>query len=145
MFLGAGLFLGTLFYGRFGQRFSHYRSISIALFLTGSIISTSVLILTRYQFFWIAALFAFLLGVFFSPVMAAANTIIHNVSDNEMMGKIFSSMEIVMHLGFLIFMFISSVLAEKFSGGVILVSVGCLIAILGAANLIINRKIQWLS
>ena len=145
MFLGAGLFFGALFYGRFGQRFSHYRTISIALFLTGGIISVSVLILTRYQFFWIAALFAFLLGVFFSPVIVAANTIIHNVSDNEMMGKIFSSMEIVMHLGFLIFMFISSIIAEKFSHGIILISVGCLIAILGVVGLIINRKIQWLN
>ena len=86
-----------------------------------------------------------LLGVFFSPVIVAANTIIHNVSDNEMMGKIFSSMEIVMHLGFLIFMFISSIIAEKFSHGIILISVGCLIAILGVAGLIINRKIQWLN
>ncbi len=145
MFLGAGLFFGTLFYGRFGQRFSHYRIISIALFLTGGIISVFVFILTRYQFFWIAALFAYLLGVFFSPVMVAANTIIHNVSESGMMGKIFSSMEIVMHLGFLIFMFTSSILAEKFSGGIILISVGCLISLLGAANLIINRKIQWLN
>jgi hypothetical protein len=61
-----------------------------------------------------------------------------------MMGKTFSSLEIVMHLGFLIFMFISSILAEKFSGGIILITVGCLIAMLGAANLIMDRKIQWL-
>lgn len=145
MFLGAGLFFGTLLYGRFGQRFSHYRTISIALFISGSIISISVFILTRYQFFWIAALFASLLGLFFSPVMVAANTIIHHVSASGMMGKIFSSMEMVMHLGFLIFMFTSSILAEKFSGGLILISVGCLISLVGAANLIINRKIQWLN
>jgi len=145
MFLGAGLFFGTLLYGRFGQRFSHYRTISIALFISGSIISISVFILTRYQFFWIAALFASLLGLFFSPVMVAANTIIHHVSVSGMMGKIFSSMEMVMHLGFLIFMFTSSILAEKFSGGLILISVGCLISLVGAANLIINRKIQWLN
>jgi MFS family permease len=144
MFLGAGLFLGTLFYGRFGGRLSHYRIISVALFLTGGIISLSVFILARYQSFWVASLFAFLLGAFFSPVMVAANTVIHNVSDNEMMGKTFSSLEIVMHLGFLIFMFISSILAEKFSGGIILITVGCLIAMLGAANLIMDRKIQWL-
>ena len=145
MFLGAGLFFGTLLYGRFGQRLSHYRTISIALFISGSIISISVFILTRYQFFWIAALFASLLGLFFSPVMVAANTIIHHVSVSGMMGKIFSSMEMVMHLGFLIFMFTSSILAEKFSGGLILISVGCLISLVGAANLIINRKIQWLN
>jgi len=145
MFLGAGLFFGTLLYGRFGQRFSHYRTISIALFISGSIISISVFILTHYQFFWIAALFASLLGLFFSPVMVAANTIIHHVSVSGMMGKIFSSMEMVMHLGFLIFMFTSSILAEKFSGGLILISVGCLISLVGAANLIINRKIQWLN
>jgi hypothetical protein len=76
--------------------------------------------------------------------MIASNTIIHKVSDNEMMGKIFSSLEIVMHLGFLSFMFISSALAERFSHVAILVAVGGLLSVLGLVSLVFNRKVAWL-
>jgi hypothetical protein len=68
--------------------------------------------------------------------MIASNTIIHKVSDNAMMGKIFSSLEIVMHLGFLLFMFISSLLAERVSHLLILVIVGGIFSALGIVNLI---------
>lgn len=144
MFLGMGLFLGTLIYGRFGQKFSHYKTIFTSLFLTGIIISASAVYLARYPYFVIAALFAFGLGLLFSPIMIAANTIIHKVSVNEMMGKIFSSLEIVMHLGFLLFMFISSILAEKFPQKNILISVGMLVSFLGIVSFVYHRKIKWL-
>ncbi len=144
MFLGIGLFFGTLIYGKFGQKFSHYKTIFISLFLTGIIISASAIYLARYPYFLIAALFAFTLGLLFAPIMIAANTIIHRVSDNEMMGKIFSSLEIVMHLGFLLFMFISSILAERFPQQHILVLVGILVSLLGIVSFIYHRKIQWL-
>ena len=76
--------------------------------------------------------------------MIASNTIIHNASSNDMMGKIFSSLEIVMHLGFIIFMFISSFLAERFSHSIILIIVGYIIILSGVINLIYHRKIPWL-
>jgi MFS family permease len=97
-----------------------------------------------YPNFIVAAFLALCLGLIIAPIMIASNTIIHNVSDNEMLGKIFSSLEIVIHLGFLSFMFISSILAEKFPPVLILVSVGCLLSVLGAASLIFNRKMAWL-
>ena len=102
------------------------------------------LAINRYPYFKIAAVLSFLLGILVSPIMIASNTIIHKVSDNDMMGKIFSSLEIVAHLGFLLFMFISSLLAERIPHLYILTAVGCLISILGAINLVINRKIPWL-
>jgi vacuolar-type H+-ATPase subunit I/STV1 len=76
--------------------------------------------------------------------MIASNTIIHKVSDNAMLGKVFSSLEIVMHLGFLLFMFISSFLAERFSHLAILVVVGAAVSLLGMINLVFNRRIAWL-
>jgi MFS family permease len=97
-----------------------------------------------YPNFATAAGLALLLGIAIAPIMIASNTIIHNASDNEMLGKIFSSLEIVMHLGFLLFMFISSMLAEKFSQLGILVIVGCIFSVLGLLNLFINRKLSWL-
>jgi len=144
MFLGIGLFLGSLVYGKFGQRISHYKIIFISLVLSGIMLDIFALAIYYYPNFILAALLALFLGLIIAPIMIASNTIIHNVSDNEMLGKIFSSLEIVMHFGFLLFMFISSVLAERFSHLLILVVVGCLLSILGLVSLFLNRKVAWL-
>ncbi|MCK9571959.1 MAG: MFS transporter [Candidatus Omnitrophica bacterium] len=144
MFLGIGLFLGSLIYGKFGQRISHYKTIFSSLALSGFMLIIFALGINYYPNFATAAGLALLLGIAIAPIMIASNTIIHNASDNEMLGKIFSSLEIVMHLGFLLFMFISSMLAEKFSQLGILVIVGCIFSVLGLLNLFINRKLSWL-
>ena len=144
MFLGMGLFLGSLVYGRFGQRLSQYKIIFSSLILSGIMLVVFALAIHRYPHFYIAAALSFLLGLLVSPITIASNTIIHNASDNEMRGKIFSSLEIVMHLGFLLFMFISSILAERFSHVLILIIVGCIFSLLGIFNLIYHRKIPWL-
>ena len=140
MFLGAGLFIGTLAYGRFGQRFSHYKTIFVSLFLTGIVVSGFSFTVAYYPYFNLAACFSFALGFLFSPILIAANTIIHKVSDKEMMGKVFNVLEMVMHLGFLVFMFISSVLAERFPQQYILFFVGVYISVLGIVSFIFNRR-----
>ena len=144
MFLGIGLFLGSLIYCRFGQRVSHYKIIFSSLVLSGIMLVVFALTIEHYPYFFLAAALSFLLGLLVSPIMIASNTIIHNVSDNEMRGKIFSSMEIIMHLGFLLFMFISSIIADRFSHTLILVVVGVLFSIMGVINFICHRKIPWL-
>ncbi|MFH0855815.1 MAG: MFS transporter [Candidatus Omnitrophota bacterium] len=100
MFLGLGLFAGSLFYGRFGHRISHYKMIFSALVLSGAMLIIFAVTIHYYPFLIVAEALAFVLGMVISPVMIASNTIIHKVSDNAMMGKVFSSLEIVMHLGF---------------------------------------------
>jgi MFS family permease len=144
MFLGIGLFLGSLLYGKFGVRLSHYKTIFSCLILSGLLLAAFAVIIKNYPHFSIAALLSLVLGMLVAPIMVASNTIIHHASDSEMRGKIFSSLEIVMHLGFLLFMFISSSLAEHFSQELILIVVGFSVSVLGIANLIINRKIPWL-
>lgn len=145
MFLGIGLFLGSLAYGKYGQRISHYKIIFVSLVLSGIMLVIFALGIAYCPNFMLAAMLALCLGLIIAPIMIASNTIIHNVSDNEMMGKIFSSLEIVMHLGFLLFMFISSILAERFSHLLILVIAGCLLSLLGLANLFFKRKARWLN
>lgn len=144
MFLGIGLFTGSILYGRFGQRLSHYKIIFSSLALSGVMLIIFTLTINRYPCFFTAASLAFILGNTISPIMIASNTIIHKASDNEMMGKVFSSLEIVMHLGFLLFMFISSLLAERFSHTSILITIGCIFSFVGIANIIVKRKIPWL-
>ena len=145
MFLGVGLFMGSLVYGRFGQRLSHFKTIFSSLVLSGAMLVIFAVMVHQYSNFIIAAIFAFLLGIAISPIMIATNTIVHNASSSSMLGKIFSSLEIVMHLGFLIFMFVSSILAEKFSPFIILVIVGSAIMFLGLINLAYQRKASWLN
>lgn len=144
MFLGTGLFLGALIYGKFGQRLSQYKTIFVSLIFSGIMLIIFALGISNYPYFYVAAALSLLIGIVISPIMIASNTIIHKVSDNDMMGKVFSSLEIVMHLGFLLFMFISSLLAEKFSNAAMLIAVGCLVIVVGLVNLTLNRKIPWL-
>jgi len=143
MFLGGGLFAGSLLYGRLGQKWSHYKTIFFCLILSGIMLVIFSFTINRYPHFNTAALLAFMLGLCMAPIMIASNTVIHNSSDNEMMGKIFSSLEIVMHLGFLLFMFISSIIAERIPEVYILITVGCVLSVLGVINLIFHRKIPW--
>ncbi|MFA6383962.1 MAG: MFS transporter [Candidatus Omnitrophota bacterium] len=142
MFLGIGLFLGSLVYGRFGEKISRYKIIFICLILSGIMVVGFTLGVQRYPYFAFAALLALLLGLCVSPIMIASNTIIHNASANHMMGKIFSSLEIVMHLAFLIFMFVTSILADRIPPANILITVGVLISVLGTASMFVNPK-KW--
>jgi MFS family permease len=144
MFLGIGLFIGSLIYGRFGQRISQYKVIFASLVLSGVMLIIFAVALHSYPYFISAAALSLSLGIFISPIMIASNTIIHKVSDNAMMGKVFSSLEIVMHLAFLIFMFVSSFFAERWGNFTILVIVGCLFSLLGMMNLIFRRRLPWL-
>jgi MFS transporter, DHA3 family, macrolide efflux protein len=146
MFLGIGLFSGSIVYGKFGQQISHYRIIFISLILSGIMLISFAFGIHHYPCFAVAAALSFLLGMVISPIMIATNTIIHKVSATHMMGKIFSSLEIVIHLGFLSFMFLSSLLVEKLKVPhlSILVTVGIAIVLLGAVNLVIKNKITWL-
>ena len=145
MFLGSGLFLGSVIYGRFGHRLSHYKIIFLSLILSGIMLVVFAFTLQRYPYFLSAAALSLALGIVISPIMIASNTIIHNISESQMMGKIFSSMEMVMHLGFILFMFLSSILAERVYEGYILVIVGVVFGILGLLNLIYYRKMPWLN
>ena len=145
MFLGIGLFLGALVYGRFGQRVSHFKMIFLSLFFSGLMLIIFVLTLVRYPYFSIAAVLSFILGLFVAPIIIAANTIVHNASTEEMMGKTFSSLEIAMHLGFFLFMFISSFLAEKISSVSVLTMVGFSFSLIGILGFFIKQKVRWLN
>ncbi|MCU0666459.1 MAG: MFS transporter [Candidatus Omnitrophica bacterium] len=136
MFLGIGLFLGALVYGRFGQKISHQKIIFASLVTSGIMLVLFVGILKRYPFSLVAAGLALCLGIVVAPIIIASNTIIHNASERQMRGKVFSSLEIVMHLGFLLAMFLSSFLAERMPKEVILTSVGVIVGVLGASSFI---------
>ncbi|MCM8799163.1 MAG: MFS transporter [Candidatus Omnitrophica bacterium] len=142
--LGCGLFLGSLLYGRFGQKLPLYRSIFLSLILSGLFLAFFSLSLSFHPVFFVALILTFILGLVISPIMIVSYTLIHKVSQDSMMGKIFSSLEIVMHLAFILFMFISSFLAHYIAELYILLGVSTVFIILGFLNLIYHRKLVWL-
>ncbi len=134
MCLGAGLFLGSLVYGRLGKVDNCFKTIYSSLFTSGLALVAFVVMLRGCPYFFTAALLSFIFGLTVAPIMTAVNTLIHDVSTEKMLGKIFSSIEIVMHLAFLLFMFLGSALAEfKIIGRQgVLTGVGVIFAFIGA-------------
>lgn len=140
VFLGIGLFLGSLVYGRWGQKSSKFRVIFFCLFLGGLMVILFSAVVHKVQNLSVAASLTFLLGLILGPIMIAANTVVHEVSDEGMRGKIFSFLEIVMHLGFLIAMLVSSVLAEYIAHFWILIGVGSIFSFIGLIGLLRYKK-----
>lgn len=140
MFLGGGLFIGSLIYGRFGQRLSLFKTIFLSLVASGFTLAIFTFVLEAAPSFLSAATLVFILGVMISPIMIACNTLIHQVSHNEMRGKVFSSLEIVMHLSFLVCMFLSAALSDKLGQAKILIVVGCILVVSGILGVIFDDK-----
>ena len=140
--LGVGLFVGALLYGRFGQKVSRFLTIFVCLILGGLSMAGFAHLVHRFPQVWTASALAFLLGLIIGPIFIAANTIVHQVSKDEMRGRVFSSLEIVMHLGFLIAMFISAFLSDKLHvpNARILITVGYVFAFVGFVGLVKFRK-----
>jgi K+ transporter len=88
---------------------------------------------TSYRFmdFRLAAILSFALGLSISPIMIASNTLVHELTQANMRGKIFTALEIVVHFAFLSFMFIAASLAEYVGQFYLLISVGIFVIIVG--------------
>jgi MFS family permease len=85
--------------------------------------------------FWIAAVFAAGLGFSASPLIVLSNTLINEAIPSEVEGKVFSSLDLVIHLPLLVFMFITAQMAEHVSKTGIMTVVGFCLALLGIAGL----------
>lgn len=131
VFLGGGLFFGSIVYGRFGKRITYFKAIFLSLIFAGIMLMGFTITSYRFMNFNLAIILSFVLGVSIAPIMIASNTLVHELTDNEMRGKIFTAIEIVMHAAFLSFMFIASSLAEYIGQFFILIIVGAFVIIFG--------------
>lgn len=137
--LGAGLFLGVLLYGHFGKKIKWYNTIFICLFAGGLMLIGFADCVHQYNNLRMAMLLALLMGVVVGPIFIASNTMIHIVSDEKMRGKVFSTLEIIIHLAFVISMFLSAWLS-KFVGRVwILIGVGALFSFIAIVGFILSK------
>ncbi|MDD5729451.1 MAG: hypothetical protein PHV59_12905 [Victivallales bacterium] len=82
-----------------------------------------------------AMFLAVLIGVSVGPVFISGNTLIHEVIKTEMRGRIFSSLGIVMNLGFLIAMFVASKVSESISPSRIIISISGILVLYGIGGM----------
>lgn len=140
MFLGIGLFLGSILYGRFGSRFSKRKVINSGLLVTGLTVVIFAVCLKLAPSFFTAAALSLVLGIFSSPIIVSSNTLLHEVMQDEMRGRVFSSLEIIMHIAFLLFMFLASVAAEKIGRPGVLIIIGLVFSIIGLIKLLKHER-----
>ena len=133
---GAGLFLGSLAYGKFGAKLPVKKVINIAMFLASAFLCLFVYTLSINPNKTFAFYSCFFLGILISPIVIAVNTLIHKESENNFWGRIFSYIEVLIHIAFLVFMFTASYLAEKTSPFTVIIGVGILILVFSTINIV---------
>ncbi len=124
--LAIGLFFGSLVYGKIAHKFSVKKTINFSVLFSSFFIIFFAAFLKLYPVTMYALFLAFILGAIISPVFVGVNSLIHEKSDKNLLGRIFSGLEIISHLGFLITMYICSFLADIFTPFTIIISVGIL-------------------
>lgn len=107
VFLGLGAFMGTVIFGRIGQSIKRQTAISLGFMLSGVFLTLFSYATQIFKNFWITGTLALFLGFSAAPIIAIANTMLHEVTQEKMRGRVFSTLEIVIHIAFLVFMFLS--------------------------------------
>lgn len=138
--LVVGLLAGVVVYGKIGRQM-HWRNVIFScLFASGLMLVAFTLLVREFPNLWLAIALAFGWGVTIGPVLVTANTMAQSLSIKEMRGQVYSAMEIVIHLGFILTMIISSWLSEFIDRMWILVAVGVIVGAMGLAGLFGKRK-----
>lgn len=140
MSLGAGLFLGSVLYGRFGGTLSKFKVIFSGFTMGGILVVLFSLLIKSSGSLALALVLAAVLGLVASPIVVSSNTMLHEIMPNKIRGRIFSSLEVIIHIAFLVFMLLTSFLAEFISKASILVFSGIFFAVCGVGGLVITKK-----
>ena len=137
--LGAGLFLGVVIYGQLGKRIRWYNTIFLCLFFGGIMLIVFAYFVYHYANIKMAMILSFFLGLIVGPIFIASNTTIHIISDETMRGKVFSSLEIIIHLAFVLSMLLSSWLSEFIGRVWILMGVGVMFSFIAVIGFILSK------
>jgi len=140
MFLAGGLFTGSILYGKFGQNMERRGAIHLSFIAAGIFIILFTFLVGRYPNLLVAGALAGLLGMSISPIMASTNTLTHETIPEEVRGRIFSSLEAVIHLAFLVFMFVAAYAAKYINRSRIIILVGMVFVISGVVGYAKSRN-----
>ncbi len=145
VFLFFGFLIGSYLYGKAGHIFSRVKAIFLSFILSGFFIVLFVLALRITGLFWLGSVFIFLLGISISPIATSGNTIIHETIDEGMRGRVFSLMGIIMNGGFILFMFLSSILAEHIDRMWIIIACGFIFSFVGVIGYVFSKRGKFIS
>lgn len=134
MFLVGGLFLGILLYGRLGQRLPRRNAIRLGFVATGAFVILFTVLVAKYPNLLTGGLLAGLIGMAVSPITVSVNTLTHETIPQDARGRIFSSLEVVIHLAFLISMFAAAYAARYIDRFWILITAGLILSVCGIAG-----------
>ena len=138
MFLAGGLFVGTIIYGRFGQKINKKKIIFLSFIASGISVTLFTIAVNRFPSMLLAGTIAALLGISASPIMISANTLTHETIPQELRGRVFSSLEAIIHLAFLVFMFIAAYAAKYFDRSWVLLLTGAVFYVSGVVGLVLE-------
>ncbi len=140
MFLVGGLFVGSMLYGKFCCDIPKRKAINLSFAASGiAIILFTVVVNSHPSLLW-GGILVGLLGFTISPIMVTTNTLAHETMPEEIRGRIFSSLEAVIHLAFLVFMFVAAYAAKFIDRFWIIIAVGVIYFICGAARFITSLR-----
>lgn len=140
LFLGGGFFVGSLLYGRLGHGMPKAKIVFGCLILSGIAIFSFTALLELTRSFLFASIAAMILGVAVAPIGITTNALIHEFVTENMRGRIFSSLGIVMNFAFLVFMLIGSKIAENVDRGLILYAVSLFYFIAGILGFMLRKN-----
>ncbi|MFO8052737.1 MAG: MFS transporter [Candidatus Omnitrophota bacterium] len=140
IFIGAGVFFGSLVYGRIAHKISIKKIVNYSSLFASFFLLFFVIWIKHNPFILHAIVFSSILGVLISPIFIAVNSLIHSTTKEALLGRIFGSLEFIAHLGFLITMFIASILADLFNPFIIITSIGIIGSLFSIIFLISDAK-----
>lgn len=139
MLIGVGLFVGSLGYGQLGQYISKRKMMFISFIASGMAIAAFIFVAKQTRMISISGIFAFLLGVSASPIVISSNTLIHEAIPQDVRGRVFSSVEVVVHLAFLACMFLAAKTADLVGRTGVLMGCAAVFVLAGIIGLIRER------
>ncbi|VAW15770.1 hypothetical protein MNBD_BACTEROID05-637 [hydrothermal vent metagenome] len=139
--LGGGLFLGFMAYGKWGAKVKWYQTIFVCLLLGGLMMMAFAGFVHLYPHLWMAIGLAIVWGIVIGPIFIASNTVVQMMSTDEMRGKMFSALEIVIHLAFLLAMLLSWWLSTFVQTVWILMGVGAVVTLVSLVGLLNKSKL----
>lgn len=134
IFLAVGLFIGTVLYGKCAGGFSKIRTMFWSLALTGTGMALFTVIAEEGVGLAVTGLVIIALGAAASPLLTCAQTLVHMLVPDEARGRIFSSIEAVIHLAFIIMMLLTAHLSKYVSNFSILLASSIVFFILGSGG-----------
>jgi MFS family permease len=140
MFLGIGAFVGMMAYGRFGQKLRKDRVILTCMLSTGLFIILFAIVAKLTGSLWASGAVTVALGLSLGPIVVSLNTIVHESIPQHTRGRTFSALEAVIHVGFLLFMFVAAFSAEHVAKVWILIFCGALFCAWGIAGVFTGRR-----